>query len=325
MSRLLKISFLITAIVLLAAACNNQAAVQPDQNSTVVQKQPTETPAPAPTPTPSPVSTDQTANWKTYTNSRVGYQFEYPASGLQLGLEETIKYPSTQANDSKTEDLVQFGTMTVSYSITTEVGVKSSSIESWIQDTQASHTDPNLNNYTKLQVGGQTAYMLNAGLVTYVYNSGNVYIIDAHQGTAPSTDKNDTIYNHLLSTFKFTDSAPQPQSGQGILTGHVTVGPMCGGPVGGTACPSKPEAFTSRTVFVYKADGKTLVTSMALVPGTASGSDQVGTYRFDLPAGIYVIKANGSLPFANQTVEGTVNINVGQTTTLDFSISTGML
>lgn len=151
-------------------------------------------------------SADETTGWKTYTNNRVNYQFEYPASGLTLAIDETIKYPSTKAGDSKTEDLVQFATDKTSYSIQTEIGINHDSIESWIKDTNVSNADGNISLYTKTFIGGKVAYTSKAGLVTYVYNNGNIYSIIARSGIAPSNDKNDSIYSHLLSTFKFTNA-----------------------------------------------------------------------------------------------------------------------
>lgn len=165
----------------------------------------TQTKTPAPTPTKTTTPTPETVSWKTYTNNRVSYQFDYPASGLKLAIDETIKYPSTRTGDSKTEDLVQFATNQVAYSVGTEIGIKHNSVESWIQDTNVSHIDGNISSYTKISVGGKIAYTSNAGLATYVYNNGNIYMIIARAGIAPSVDKNDSIYSHLLSTFKFTN------------------------------------------------------------------------------------------------------------------------
>lgn len=145
-----------------------------------------------------------TANLKTYTNSRVNYQFEYPSSGLTLALDETIKYPSTSSADAKDEDLVQFATNNVTYSVETRVGITDQTIEDWIKDTNVSNISADMTKYTKTVVGGKTAYTLTGSLATYVMNNGNVYIIKAMQGVAPSTDTTDTIYKNLLSTFQFT-------------------------------------------------------------------------------------------------------------------------
>lgn len=149
---------------------------------------------------------DVANSWKTYINSRVGYQFEYPNSNLSLEINETIKYPNSQ---TKNQDLVQFVTdskdaseqQPVSYGVRTYVGVKNSSIENWIQ-SGGSSTNQDLSNYIKRSIDGQTAYIGRSIAITYVMYKNNVYIIEAHSGIEPARDT-DPIYNHILSSFKF--------------------------------------------------------------------------------------------------------------------------
>ena len=148
-----------------------------------------------------------TSTWKTYTNTRVGYQFEYPGVGLTLALNETIKYLDTQ---TKNQDLVQFATNTkdvseqqpIAFGVRTYVGVKNTSIESWIQ-SDGSSGNPDLANYTKRSISDQTAYMGKGISVTYVLYNGNVYVIDAHSGIEPARDT-DPVYTRFLTSFKFT-------------------------------------------------------------------------------------------------------------------------
>ncbi len=158
--------------------------------------------SPTPTATASPAT-----SWKTYMNSRVGYQFEYPAFGLQFGLDETIKYPNSQ---TKNQDFVQFATdskdaseqQPVSYGVRTYIKVTGNSIENWIRGGGSS-TSADLSNYIKRSIGGQTAYTGRSIAVTYVMYNNNVYVIEAHSGIEPARDT-DPIYNHMLATFKFT-------------------------------------------------------------------------------------------------------------------------
>lgn len=146
-------------------------------------------------------TTDETAGWRSYTNTRVAYAFEYPSSGLTLNLDETIKYPSAAASDSKTEDLVQYATKTMTYSVRTEVGVAATSVETWF----SSFSGDDISKNTKTTIGGKAAYTLNGQLLTYVMSGSNVYIITAFDGVAPSTKTSDSTYAHLLSSFKFTN------------------------------------------------------------------------------------------------------------------------
>ncbi len=155
-------------------------------------------------------------------------------------------------------------------------------------------------------------------IITLLLIAGSGYAIIGWWGNQEAYPDTSVTYTPQAT------STLNQQGGKGILTGHVTVGPLCGGPVGGTACPPKPQAYTSRRVLVYKADGNTFVTSTALVPEAMSGHSMYGTYRFELAPGTYVIKATGSMPPDSQMTKGTVTIKSGQTTTLNFDIDTGI-
>lgn len=196
-----KLLLLVPMILLVAAACNSKPTPQTNQqNNNQQQVQPSTT--------NQGNATGQETDWKTYTNNRVGYQFEYPAKGLTLPFEETIKYPDSK---NYNEDLVQFAIdskvkseqQPVTFGVRTYVGVKSNSIEDWIQNGNGSN--PNLANYTKRAIDGQTTYTGKGISVTYVLHNNNVYVIDAHAGIEPAHDT-DPVYQHLFSTFKFTSA-----------------------------------------------------------------------------------------------------------------------
>ncbi|MEJ0021144.1 MAG: hypothetical protein WDN47_01005 [Candidatus Doudnabacteria bacterium] len=143
----------------------------------------------------------QTTAWKTYTNSSIGYTFEYPAQSLTLLPAQSIQYPSSA---SPNIDAVTFANSTVTYVVRVYLNVTQTSIEAWIENSSGLSEDPSLNNYTKILINGQTAYTLRSGLASYVYSSGKVYEISARQGTTLSTDVNDPIFIHLLSSFVLT-------------------------------------------------------------------------------------------------------------------------
>ena len=67
--------FLVSAILLVTAACNKQPAPSAQNN----------TPAPAatPAPTPAPV-TNAHLGWKTYSSAQYGFSFEYPAGLVSI-------------------------------------------------------------------------------------------------------------------------------------------------------------------------------------------------------------------------------------------------
>lgn len=168
---------------------------------------PTEVISPSSSATPT-TSPNIPAEWKTYTNKRVGYSFEYPASDLELDLNETIKYPSTRSGDSKTEDFVQFATATTTYGVRTDVSGHAMSVEAWITGTGGGSTintfpSRNLSDYTKTTIGGKTAYTYKNGLVSYVVLGTKYYTITAKSGEGLKEEA-DAIDSHLLSSFKFT-------------------------------------------------------------------------------------------------------------------------
>jgi len=147
---------------------------------------------------------EEVADTGIYVNSQVGYQFEYPKTGLSLEIEETIK--------NSIQDLVQFATKDTTYGVRTYIGVTHTTIEDWITDPGIAKASSALSNYNKITVGSKSAYQYKAGLVVYVLASGNLYEITAHQGMAPSQNFADPIYNHLLSTFKFIEETMEDKT-----------------------------------------------------------------------------------------------------------------
>jgi len=143
------------------------------------------------------VPEEKIADMRIYANSQVGYQFEYPKTGLSLELDETVKTP--------TQNLVQFATEETTYGVRTYIGTAHETLEEWITDPGTAKASNALLDYNKITVGSESAYRYKDGLVVYVLNSGNLYQITAHQGIAPSQNSADPIYNHLLSTFRFLE------------------------------------------------------------------------------------------------------------------------
>jgi hypothetical protein len=187
-----KLLFAFPIVALLAAGCNSNQLAPQQQNRQTSQ-------VPSSDAVPSPNT--QTTN-KLYINNRVGYQFEYPADGLKLPLDETIKYPDP---NNPYKDLVQFATPQRAYSVQTYVGAMKSfkSLADWIAD--AIGTDTNISHYSKANIGGQEAYLYNDSAITYIGYNGNVYEIIARSGIAPIPNDNEPTYNLILNTLKFAD------------------------------------------------------------------------------------------------------------------------
>ena len=116
---------------------------------------------------------------------------------------------------------------------------------------------------------------------------------------------------------EFTQCPNATSSGAaGTLSGKVSIGPICPVERVGVPCPVPPEAYTSREVIVYTSNGTTVVARAHF------NSD--GTYRFELPAGQYVVAIPQSGIGGSKDLPKTITVSVGKTTTFDFDIDTGI-
>jgi hypothetical protein len=117
------------------------------------------------------------------------------------------------------------------------------------------------------------------------------------------------------SIFAAPEIIPSPPSG--ILEGKVTIGPLQPVERVGQPTPTPaPEVFTSRSLNIFRQDGKTLVTSLHFNPD--------GTYRVSLPAGTYVVDIpHSGIGFA-RPLPKTITIHSGETIQLDIDIDTGI-
>ncbi|MDD2785322.1 MAG: hypothetical protein PHS79_00340 [Patescibacteria group bacterium] len=106
-------------------------------------------------------------------------------------------------------------------------------------------------------------------------------------------------------------------STMGVLTGKVTVGPICPVERIDQPCPVPPEAYTSRELIIYKVDGKTFITS------THFKSD--GTYSITLPPSNYVADVSRTGTFgSSKDTPHAFRIYSSVTTTFNLSIDTGI-
>ncbi len=101
---------------------------------------------------------------------------------------------------------------------------------------------------------------------------------------------------------------------QGVVMGHVTIGPFCPVERPGVPCPIPPEAYSSRKVVVYQSDEITLKQTGKI--------DSSGNYKISLPPGKYFVQIQpaGIGPGEKKPVIVISN----QTTTVDFDIDTGI-
>ncbi len=148
--------------------------------------------------TPTPIQTqksaspNQTANWKTYTNSQYGFEFKYPANYV------VTKTP---------EENNKFVTFSVNH-FQVVVYPSDLSIDAFIKDQAQSYL---ISNYQKINFSGQSAYEgigqgMTSAYVIYLKNKGYIYrlILNTNnKDTLPELKAGlTTEQKQILSTFK---------------------------------------------------------------------------------------------------------------------------
>lgn len=102
-----------------------------------------------------------------------------------------------------------------------------------------------------------------------------------------------------------------------VIKGKVAVGPICPVEKEGKPCPVPPEAYTSREIVVYQADGKTEVTRSAI--------NTDGTYLFNLEPGSYVLDtARKGIGYTSKDLPYNFTLADAETKEFNFSIDTGI-
>jgi hypothetical protein len=121
----------------------------------------------------------------------------------------------------------------------------------------------------------------------------------------------------VSATKPLPTAAPARATQNGVLQGHVLIGPLT--PVQRVGQPEPtpaPEVYAARQIVVYQADGKTEVARLKI--------DSQGNYRVELPPGTYVVAINRGGIDRGAGLPATIQITAGQTSTLDISIDTGI-
>lgn len=134
--------------------------------------------------------------------------------------------------------------------------------------------------------------------------------------TPPTAEATATPADIIAPKATATAEAIAPVTG--VLQGHVSIGPLHGGPVReediNATVPS--EVYAERPVLVYAEDGMTLLHQVTL--------DSAGDYSIALPAGRYVVGITLPGRDRSEQVPAAIEIHAGETTLLDISIDTGL-
>ena len=109
---------------------------------------------------------------------------------------------------------------------------------------------------------------------------------------------------------------PKPAGPRSVIKGEVTVGPICPVERLDSPCPVPAEAYTSREVILYAADGTTVVQRMHF--------NADGAYQFVVPAGNYVLDTPRQGIGGSKDLPKNLTVKSGETINFDFSIDTGI-
>lgn len=125
----------------------------------------------------------------------------------------------------------------------------------------------------------------------------------------------------LPSDYRFTFSVTYGMGGevgQGLLSGTMTIGPICPVEQVNNPCKPTPEMYAARKVAVYAANHTTLVTTLT--------PDANGAFSASLPAGTYYVTLTTTQAGVGSVsgVPVTLVIRDGATTRISIAIDTGI-
>ena len=110
-----------------------------------------------------------------------------------------------------------------------------------------------------------------------------------------------------------SDPSSQPH---GRLSGIVTIGPNCPGPVTTNPCPTPPSAYQQRKILVYNEAKTTLLHTVDI--------DSQGAYLIDLVPARYTVDLRGVGVDSTSDLPKTIDIHANAVTTLNVNVDTGI-
>ena len=133
------------------------------------------------------------------------------------------------------------------------------------------------------------------------------------------TAKRAALVPILLPLIALCTSVVSEEGGPtGVLTGSVSIGPICPVEQEGVPCPVPPDLYAGVQVVVESLATGRLVAREAL--------DAQGRYRMELPAGSYRVELEHRLGIDRGASERPkiARVEATETTVLDFEIDTGI-
>lgn len=148
-----------------------------------------------------PTTTDETAGWKTYTNTTYGFSFKYPSNLTKTDASSYTANDGAYIDDSSSPDKHIFSV---------EAEQSSLSLDAYIAKAE---TDAVFNGKTALTIAGQTAYEgIDSGLINQygiLVKKGNYIFHIVLDASDPDTlvkakSSLSATQKTILSTFQFT-------------------------------------------------------------------------------------------------------------------------
>ena len=190
---------------------------------------------PVPVASPIPTTTaDPTANWKTYTNTKVGFELKYPDRYPQPALPSGLATsPTIYANGTEDNTDIIFGASSLD-SIDLSVFPFTGTIDQLKNDAAKSPiiiSDANTTLIKNVTVGGATAQWYKVTpKITYPnnQNTDNIVIYFTGMGHGfilkTASNHNEAEIDQILSTFKFTGATPSASPSPSPISSATPIG-----------------------------------------------------------------------------------------------------
>lgn len=188
-----------------------------------------QSPTPLGSPKPTAQTADPTADWKTYTNSDLGFSFKYPPdSKLKVNCHDcgTSDIDISFPNDTYT--LIQIGSTsnydrdkpTVKDIVDSLIYVRKFSTDPYTQQIRSPITLDGVEG-EKLFSEEKIGDFIRDDIEIYVIKDKKLYSLD-FRFEAKNKQKMSTLADQILSTFKFTDSNTSVQDSTKVVTDFYT-------------------------------------------------------------------------------------------------------
>jgi len=203
------ILFVILGLVIVAGAVYAGMQMGKKQISPTIIAEPTSIPTVIPQITEITPTSDETANWKTYRNTEVGYQISYPPDWeLKENVNSNYLGMITISPKSATEDNMYRGSVTVWPNYSPVKAVNIQELEKNIQQAEEGVAEYSTEEFRK--IGEREFWIARGGCCmdigkhAFTLNKLSVYRITLHNLELAFTETENEIFNLILSTFKFT-------------------------------------------------------------------------------------------------------------------------